>query len=247
MTNSDVAIDCQGLAKTYVGKPVLHNVSLKCVAGSFTGLVGMNGCGKTTLIKTLLDLTACDAGSIKLFGKSHREVAAREHIAYLPDRFTPPAYLRCRDFLSYMLALHNCPYDETQIAQMFAELELDSEILKTSVLNLSKGMTQKLGLISCLLSGKKLLILDEPMSGLDPRARVLFKQQLKKLKSQGASVFFSSHSLADVEEIADTMLVLHHGAVLFSGAHSEFSQLYEGENLEQAYMNCLGQTNASVV
>jgi ABC-2 type transport system ATP-binding protein len=145
-----------------------------------------------------------------------------------------------------MLALHNRAYDETEIRQMFAELELDHEVLKTSVVNLSKGMTQKLGLISCLLSGKKLLLLDEPMSGLDPRARVLFKQQLKKLKAQGTSLFFSSHALADVEEIADTMSVLHHGEVLFSGTHSEFNQLYKGENLEQSYMNCLSQTSATV-
>jgi ABC-2 type transport system ATP-binding protein len=244
MTNQ--VVDCQGLCKAYRARPVLHDVSLSVRAGDFFGLVGMNGSGKTTLIKTILDLTASDAGKIRLFGRSHRDVASREQVAYLPDRFSPPAYLRCQDFLSYMLALYNQPCNESQIAQMFAELELETDILKTSVLALSKGMTQKLGLISCLLSGKKLLLLDEPMSGLDPRARVLFKQQLKKLKAQGTSLFFSSHALADVEEIADTMSVLHHGEVLFSGTHSEFNQLYKGENLEQSYMNCLSQTSATV-
>jgi ABC-2 type transport system ATP-binding protein len=243
---TDRAIECQGLFQSYSGKPVLQNVRLNLVAGDFFGLVGMNGSGKTTLIKTILDLTASDAGSIKIFGKSHREVSAREHIAYLPDRFSPPSYLRCQDFLSYMLAMHNAEYDESRIKKMFIELELDTDVLKTSVMNLSKGMTQKLGLISCLLSGKKMLILDEPMSGLDPRARVLFKQQLKKLKTHGVSLLFSSHALADVEEIADTMSVLHHGKVLFSGTHGEFSETYKGEDLEQSYMNCLSQAGTAV-
>jgi len=241
---TEIAIECQGLFQSYSGKPVLQDVSLNLAAGDFFGLVGMNGSGKTTLIKTILDLTACEAGSIKIFGKPHREVSAREHIAYLPDRFTPPSYLRCQDFLSYMLAMHNTRYDESLIRKIFVELELDTDVLKTSVVNLSKGMTQKLGLISCLLSGKKMLILDEPMSGLDPRARVLFKQQLKKLKMQGVSLFFSSHALADVEEIADTMSVLHQGKVLYSGTHTEFSGTYQGETLEQAYMNCLSQADA---
>jgi len=241
-----MAIECQAVCKSYAGKSVLHKVSLDLAAGDFFGLVGMNGSGKTTLIKTILDLTACDNGSIKLFGINHHDVSSRADIAYLPDRFTPPAYLRCQDFLGYMLALHNRNYNEQEVRQMFVELELDTEVLKTSVLNLSKGMTQKLGLISCLLSGKKLLLLDEPMSGLDPRARVLFKQQLEKLKARGVSLFFSSHALTDVEEIADTMSVLHRGEVLFSGTHVEFNQQYKGENLEQSYMNCLGQNSMLV-
>ena len=236
---SHYAIESQGVCKSYGNKRVLDDVSLKIAQGDFFGLVGMNGSGKTTLIKTILDLTACDSGKIQLFGKSHRMVSARENIAYLPDRFSPPAYLRCQDFLSYMLELHNSDYDLAHIHTMFDELDLDRDVLKASVISLSKGMTQKLGLISCLLSGKKLLILDEPMSGLDPRARVLFKQQLKKLKAEGVSVFFSSHALADVEELSDCMSVLHHGRVQFFGSHQDFRQQYGGENLEQAYMNCV--------
>ncbi len=106
-------------------------------------------------------------------------------------------------------------------------------------------MTQKLGLASCLLSGKSLLILDEPMSGLDPRARVLFKNQLAKLKQQGATLFFSSHVLADVEEMADTMAVLHNSKIYFSGSPEAFKQQYQGKNVEQAYMNCIEKKVAS--
>ena len=102
-------------------------------------------------------------------------------------------------------------------------------------------MTQKLGLASCLLSNKSLLILDEPMSGLDPHARILFKQQLNRMKQKGITVFFSSHVLADVEEMADTMAVLHDSKIYFSGTPESFKQHFQGENVEQAYMNCINR------
>ncbi len=240
---NDSVIKCHAVDKAYANKAVLREVSLEVAAGSFVGLVGMNGSGKTTLLKTLLDLTICDSGSIQLFGRSHRDAAAREQMAYLPDRFVPPAYLRCKDFLKYMLELHGREYNKEKVVRLFAELELEPEILTASVQSLSKGMTQKLGLIACLLSEKQLLVLDEPMSGLDPRARVLVKQRLAHLKAQGVTVFFSSHALADVEEIADDMAVLHHGKLLYTGRTGEFMQQYKAETLEQAYMNCLSQTS----
>ena len=100
-------------------------------------------------------------------------------------------------------------------------------------------MTQKLGLASCLLSGKSLLILDEPMSGLDPKARVLFKQQLEALKEKGVTLFFSSHVLADVDELADRIAVLHEKNILYTGTTSAFKEAYSEETLEAAYMKCI--------
>ena len=138
-----------------------------------------------------------------------------------------------------MLRLHGSNCDQQTIEDVLDGLELDKKILSESVNKLSKGMTQKLGLASCLLSGKSLLILDEPMSGLDPRARVLFKKQLALLKQKGTSIFFSSHVLADVEELADTMAVLHNNKIYFSGSPIKFKQEYNGADVEQAYMNCI--------
>ncbi len=232
-------IKCQQVVKRFASKTVLDKVDLEIKPGEFFGLVGMNGCGKSTLIKTVLDLIGIDGGSISIQGRSHRMVSSRENIAYLPDRFSPPAHLRGRDFIQYMLRLHGSDRDQQRIDDILDGLELDKSVMQESVNKLSKGMTQKLGLASCLLSGKSLLILDEPMSGLDPRARVLFKKQLAKLKQQGATVFFSSHVLADVEEMADTMAVLHNSRIYFSGSPESFKQRYQGENVEQAYMNCI--------
>lgn len=149
----------------------------------------MNGSGKTTMIKCLLDLVSIDDGHVELSGISHRDVAARKNISYLPDRFTPPPHLKGKDFIDYMLELHACECNENAIDNMLDALELERSAMQGSVNKLSKGMTQKLGLASCLLSGKSLLILDEPMSGLDPKARVLFKRQLHEKKARGLHCF----------------------------------------------------------
>lgn len=232
-------INCQKIVKRYANKPVLSEVDLSVKQGEFFGLVGMNGSGKSTLIKSILDLVSIDSGKILIDNASHRDVTSRKNIAYLPDRFSPPVHLRGKDFIQYMLRLHGSECSQQKINDVLEGLELEPSVMSESVNKLSKGMTQKLGLASCLLSGKSLLILDEPMSGLDPRARVLFKKQLKNLKQQGATVFFSSHVLADVEELADTMAVLHEHGIRFTGSPAEFKQHYHGENVEQAYMNCI--------
>jgi len=233
-------IECRQLEKSYSQKKaVLDGLDLAVNEGEIFGLVGMNGSGKSTLIKAILDLVSIDGGRIWIQGKTHREVMARKNIAYLPDRFSPPAHLRSTDFIQYMLRLHGTRAGKPQIEQVLQGLELDPAILQETVNRLSKGMTQKIGLASCLLSGKSLLILDEPMSGLDPRARVLFKQRLAEYRQQGKTVFFSSHMLADIEEMADSMAVLHQGRIRFNGSPVDFKQQFGTENVEQAYMKCI--------
>jgi len=232
-------INCKKVVKQYANKTVLDEIDLEVEQGEFFGLVGMNGSGKSTLIKAILDLVGIKSGTITIQGCSHRVVSSRANIAYLPDRFSPPAHLRGQDFIQYMLKLHGTDCEKSKIDKILEGLDLDKDIMRESVNKLSKGMTQKLGLASCLLSGKSLLILDEPMSGLDPRARILFKKQLMQLKQKSTTVFFSSHVLADVEELADTMAVLHNSKIYFSGAPEVFKQQFNGETVEQAYMNCI--------
>ena len=233
------AIQCQDVSKSYGKHHVLNGINFAVPAGSFFGLVGMNGSGKSTMIKAILDLISIERGHIELFGKSHRKVTSREQVAYLPDRFSPPIHLKGKDFMQYMLQLHTSKKSRAEIHDMLDALELGRNTMESSVRSLSKGMTQKLGLTSCLLSNKSLLILDEPMSGLDPKARVLFKQQLFKLKQQGVTLFFSSHVLADVDEMADKMAVLHKSEILFEGSSSDFKNQYGSDTLEQAYINCI--------
>lgn len=236
------AIECKNLKKSYGIRPVLDDIDMTVNEGEFFGLVGMNGSGKSTMIKAILDLTSIDSGQIEIFNHSHRRVSSRKNIAYLPDRFSPPPYLKGVDFIDYMLQLHGSKSTEKHIHEMLDAIELDKNTMQESVGKLSKGMTQKLGLASCLLSGKSLLILDEPMSGLDPKARVLFKQQLHKIKKQGTTLFFSSHLLTDVDELADRVAVLHDCKILYIGSTEAFKESYDAEVLEEAYMKCIDKT-----
>jgi ABC-type multidrug transport system ATPase subunit len=232
-------IECKNLTKSYGSKNVLRDINLSVNQGEFFGLVGMNGSGKSTMMKAMLDLVGIDGGEVELFGVSHRQVSSRQNIAYLPDRFSPPPHLKGKDFVRYMLELQGCECDEERINKTLDDLELDKAAMQASVSKLSKGMTQKLGLAVCLLSDKKLLMLYEPMSGLDPKARVLFKNALNNKKQQGASVFFSSLVLADVDELADRIAVLHGGKLMYVGTTEDFKEEYNTDILEDAYMQCI--------
>lgn len=219
---------------------MLDGVDLSVPPAGVFALVGANGSGKSTLIKCLLDLLDCDSGEIELFGQPHHKVAARAKLAYLPERFSPPAHFTTADFLHYLLALHGVKRDREAIGGMLERLDLPARALKERIARLSKGMAQKVGLAGCLLAGKPLLVLDEPMSGLDPIARVRVKRLLQAHRDGGGCVFFSSHILADVEEMADAMAVLHQGRVRYCGAPQAFCAQYGGDTLEQAYMRCVG-------
>lgn len=233
------AITCQQLCVNYGKTPIVKNVDLQINAGECFGLVGENGAGKSTLIKSMLDLIAIKSGSCDIFGVSKRMVASRSRVAFLPDRFVPPYYLKANDFLQYMAALNNQAFNLDAAQKMLQLLDLDVSALDKSVRELSKGMTQKIGLAACFLSNRDLLILDEPMSGLDPRARARVKQQIQVLKQQGKTLFFSSHMLADVEEIADRMAVLHQGVMQFTGTPQQFMQQHAAVNMEAAYLACV--------
>lgn len=233
------AIHFHQIAHSYDKKPALQQIDLTVMPGEFFGLVGMNGAGKSTLMKCLLDFCAVAAGQISIFGVSHRQTSARSRLAFLPERFMPPYYLTGADFLKYVLRLQDVAYDEQAVTQMLTALDLDRSALSRPVYNYSKGMTQKLGLIGCFLAQRQLYVLDEPMSGLDPKARSLLKKQLLNMKKQGCTLFFSSHALADVEEICDRMAILHNGQLRFTGTPQECCARYEAATLEQAYLKCI--------
>ncbi len=234
------ALSFEGVTKSYGTTPALLDFTLEVGRGELVGLVGGNGAGKTTLIKCLLDFCDTDRGEIRIFGASHRLTASRRALAFLPERFNPPFYLTGGDFLRYMAELHVTPYDDALVKETLERLDLASSALTMPVRAYSKGMTQKLGLAACLLSGKALQLLDEPTSGLDPRARALLKHELGRLRSAGRTVFFTSHALADVQEICDRMAVLHGGRLRFAGTPAELTARYGCTDLEQAFLECIG-------
>ncbi|MFN7085335.1 MAG: ABC transporter ATP-binding protein [Burkholderiales bacterium] len=242
---SEPALRFDHVAKSFGGVAALADFCLEVRRGEFFGLVGENGAGKTTLIKCLLDFCATDSGTIEIFGVPHTETAARRRLAFLPERFNPPFYLTGRDFLRYFLELHGTPYDEAQVARMFGALDLDAAALAKPARAYSKGMTQKLGLAACLLSGKDLYIFDEPTSGLDPKARALLKREFRQLRHGHHTLFFTSHALADVAEICDRMAIVHEGRLRFAGTPDELVRQCGGRDLEQAFLACISDNAAT--
>ena len=228
------------VSKSFARRQVLRDVHLTVQPGQAFGLVGVNGAGKTTLIKCMLDFCAVDTGRIELFGIPHTLPRSRARLAFLPERFLPPYYLTGRDFLGFMLALQGRAYRDDEVGSMLAALDLEPDALGRPVRAYSKGMTQKLGLAACFLSGRDLLVFDEPMSGLDPKARACVKALLAGALQRGATLFFTSHALSDVEEVCEQMVILHQGVPYFAGAPRALCQYYGEESMERAFLRCIG-------
>jgi ABC-2 type transport system ATP-binding protein len=233
-------IRIENVRKCYGAHTVLDGVSFDVCEGECFGLVGVNGAGKTTLLKCLLDFARADSGTLALFGRSSLVAEARARLAYLPERFVPPYYLTGADFLDYMARLHGGAGDPGQMSSLLAAVDLDAAALSQPVRQLSKGMAQKLGLLACFASGKPLLVLDEPMSGLDPKARAAVMGHLRGLRDAGRTVFFSTHLLHDVGVLCDRLAILHGGRVAFTGTPAGCRERFSAPDLETAYLHCVG-------
>ena len=228
------------VTKQYGDREILRGVDLDIASGETIGLIGINGAGKTTLLKAILDLTSIDDGQIELFDITHTTTTARDQVAYLAEHFVPPHYARGNDFLRFMCRLHGREYTDAAVREECINLEFDVDALRRSARDYSKGMMQKLGLIGCLLVQRQLLILDEPMSGLDPKARALFKARLTDLKDAGVTIFFSTHLLDDVAVICDRVAILDGGKIRFHGAVKDLQVAYGGSSLEESFLACIG-------
>ena len=239
----ETALEVRDLFKSYFGVPVLRGINFSVEKGEFFGFAGINGAGKSTFLKCMLDFCHYESGEIFLFGTSVRKRIARRRIAFLPERFIPPYYLTGEQFLRFMMRLQSAEYSRDEAEQMFADLDLDLQAMTKPVRSFSKGMTQKLGLAACFLVQRDMYFLDEPMSGLDPKARALVKRQFHKLAARGATLFFTSHMLSDIEEICQRMGVLHDGDICFLGTPSEMRKSFGGGTLEDAYLSAIGADN----
>ena len=217
-------------------RAALAGVSLEVHPGECLALLGMNGAGKTTLIKCLLDLAAPTSGTLSLFGQDHSRPLAREQLAYVPERFAPPGWLHARDYFRLAARLHGLPFPQPGLIGMLAELDLEESILDRPMRECSKGMAQKIGLAAAFLARRRLLVLDEPMSGLDPLSRIRVREQLRLQRAGGCAVLMSTHSLADVEDLADRVAILHAGHLRFIGTVDEWLMQHGAGGMEEAYL-----------
>ena len=219
---------------------ILKSLNLQVDSGQFYALAGENGAGKSTLIKIILDLIRnVESGSVTIDGVDHKQLAARNVLSYLPEKFDIKPEVTGWQYLQFVFGAYQQTLDRDKVLMLCDQLSLDAQRLADKASEYSKGMKQKLGLISCFMLDKPLIILDEPLSGLDPKARFLFKQLLQQERSQGRTIFYSTHMLADAEEICDRFGILHRGQIVFDGTPAECLQQYDAATLEQAYMACI--------
>lgn len=224
---------------------VLEDLNFTLQAGEYYALAGRNGAGKSTLIKILLDLIRnIDQGEIEVCGRRSQDARARQQLSYLPEKFDLPASVTGWQYLRLISGVFKRRLDRKVVRQLCDRLDLDHARLDDNASTYSKGMKQKLGLISCFMLDNPLVILDEPLSGLDPNARYHFKQLLKQERAKGRTVFYSTHMLADAEEICDRFGILHQGHIVFDGTPAQCIARYQASTLEQAYMRCVGETGA---
>jgi ABC-2 type transport system ATP-binding protein len=182
--------------------------------GEAFGFLGHNGAGKTTAIKAILNLIAPQKGSIKIFGESSKSPRARRQIGYLPEQPYFYDYLSVQETVELYACLAEVPRDvrSRTVAQTLERVGL-AERGKVRMRTLSKGLTQRVALAQAIVAKPKLLILDEPFSGLDPLGRREFRTILSELKSGGATIFMSSHILSDVEFLCDRASIMVNGAL----------------------------------
>ena len=227
------------ISKSYVGRKVLSDISFSLVEGEIFGLIGLNGAGKTTLIKIMLDLASSDSGAATIFGEPSTSIKARAQLSYLPEKFQPSRYLRGMEYLQLALSYYGKALDEEEARLAAVRLDLSPLVLDARVGSYSKGMGQKLGLLGAFMVDRSLLVLDEPMSGLDPSARIKLKNTLLEAKQAGKTIFFSSHILSDIDEICDRIGVIHDGKLFFIGTPAEFKKKHGCEQLERAFLQSI--------
>ena len=220
-------IEIAQLSKTYRGKrgrkvEALRGLSLSVSEGEVFGFLGPNGAGKSTTIKTLVGQIKPSSGRALLFGDSVAAPKARRKVGYLPENPSFYDFLTAREYLD--LAGRAFGMDaaliESESDRVLNALNL-ADASQRPIRGFSKGMVQRLGLAQTMLHNPDLYILDEPMSGLDPVGRALVKDLILELKSQGRTVFFSTHVIADVEAICDRVAIIAQGELRAENAVSD--------------------------
>jgi len=236
MSKEQIVLKLQDLSIAYGSEPAVCDVTLDVKAGEFFGLIGVNGAGKTTMIKAILGLRGADSGKIEILGQDIAQSTTSKAVAFLPERFEPSWFLSGMEFLHFSTKLYGRRFSDNDFKQYAERLALDPDALKRRVQTFSKGMRQKLGLLATVMTKAEILILDEPMSGLDPVARARVKDLLLDVKKEGRTIFLSSHILADMDEICDRIALLHNKRICYTGAPKGLKEQTGTKNLERAFL-----------
>ncbi|MEZ5063089.1 MAG: ABC transporter ATP-binding protein [bacterium] len=222
-------IDVRGITKVFRSdllkrpKEALRGVDLTVHEGEIFGFLGPNGAGKTTTIKILLGLIRPTSGSGTLLGQPFGSVEARRDLGFLPDSPNFYRYLSARELLRFFGRLHDLAATDLsrRVDEVLDRVGLAEDARERQLRTYSRGMLQRVGIAAAILHRPRLVILDEPMNGLDPLGRHEFRDLILQLKSEGITVFLSSHVLADIESTADRVAILNEGRVVRTASLSE--------------------------
>lgn len=191
----------------------VEDVSFSVEEGEIFSIIGLNGAGKTTIMKCILGLLDYDSGNINIFGKGKLEKNSKNLIGYLPEISYYPKSIKLKILMEYYSELYGIKDNKQKIDESLEKVGLLNRS-NSRLEEFSKGMLQKVGIAQAILNSPKLLFLDEPMSGLDPLARREVIELLKELKALGTTIFLNTHILGDIEDIGDRGIVVHKGKVL---------------------------------
>ncbi len=235
----DRVFELEGVCRSFGQLKAVDGLTLSLGRGEVTGFLGTNGAGKTTTIKMLIGLIRPTSGTVRLFGRDPSEAPARARIGYMPEMAYYYPFLNVRELLAFYGGV--CGMDKKLVKsrtdELLEEVEL-ADAAKRPLKTYSKGMLQRAGIAQALLNDPDLLILDEPFTGLDPLARIHFRELLKKLRGMGKSIFFSSHELGETELLCDNVAIMKKGRCIYHGPVDRLAG-DGGGNLERLFLDVL--------
>jgi ABC-2 type transport system ATP-binding protein len=234
-------IEMRNISKTYGGKvKAVDDLTLTVPSGEIVGFLGPNGAGKTTTLKMVTGVLAPDAGTIRVDGidVAERPLDAKRRIGFVPD--SPDVFLKLKgaEYLDFMADMYGVPAPErrARISEYAERLEIAGS-LSQQLQEYSHGMRQKIVLLGVLVHDPEVFILDEPLTGLDPKSSFALKETLRDFATRGRTVFFSTHVLDVAERLCDRVAVIHRGRLAFSGTLDDMkSRFREDASLERMFL-----------
>ena len=224
------------LTKVYGEKKAVDDLSLSIMAGEIYGFIGHNGAGKTTTLKSAVGILAFDEGEILVNGISIQKdpLAVKREIAYIPDNPELYGYMSGIKYLNFIADVFRVPADlrEERIRKYADAFGLTSDLGQT-IASYSHGMKQKLAVIAAWIHAPKLIIMDEPFVGLDPKAAHTLKEMMRELCDEGGAIFFSTHVLEVAEKLCDKVAIIKNGKLIRSGTMEE---VRGDESLESVFL-----------
>ena len=234
-------IELQKISKTYGTQNVLSEISLTLEKGKITGLVGPNGCGKTTLIKSVLGLVIPDGGKILVDGEDiDGKYMYRQNIGYLPQNPDFPANLSVKELFDMLMDVRE--QTSKSLGQLTQIFQLEDQMGKTFS-SLSGGTKQKVAAVTAFMFDSPFLILDEPTVGLDPVTSQRLKTLTRDRAKAGAGVLLVSHIMSEMDQLVDQMTFVLDGKVQYSGSVSDLKSKTKTDNLEQAVVAVMNGGN----